>query len=130
MGVNKGTAVSILLSFCKSTGIFPDFILCAGDDNSDEVAFKAVKHVENTQVFTCTIGKKPSEASCFVDSVEELTSMLETLALRIHDQADKTNLDDKNGVRFQTAFFCSKNLVSPQDVLLLTQGNQLFELNI
>lgn len=39
-GVNKGTVVTLILSYLKDKVGVPDFAFFAGDDGSDELAFK------------------------------------------------------------------------------------------
>ncbi|RHY96396.1 hypothetical protein DYB37_002478 [Aphanomyces astaci] len=67
-GVNKAIAISMVLTFCKDkAGASPDMILCVGDDESDEPAFKTFADAEKVpHVLTCTVGKKPSTAQFYV----------------------------------------------------------------
>ncbi len=43
-GVSKGGAVERILQELSRTGRAPDFILCIGDDRSDEDMFEAIDH--------------------------------------------------------------------------------------
>ncbi|RQM16577.1 hypothetical protein B5M09_001450 [Aphanomyces astaci] len=79
-GVNKAIAISMVLTFCKDkAGASPDMILCVGDDESDEPAFKTFADAEKVpHVLTCTVGKKPSTAQFYVvpsTSVDSLTNL-------------------------------------------------------
>lgn len=65
----------------------PDFVLCCGDDRSDEDMFesiaKAMAEPPQTcvaEVFACTVGRKPSKAKYYLDDTAEVIKMLENLA--------------------------------------------------
>ncbi len=111
--VNKGYFVSHVLKnqFMESSP--PDFILTIGDDTSDEEMFKYLNSVqhhigsfkEDTNIFTCTIGRKPSSAKYFLNEVHEVIEYLECLnqinnSLRYERSAQKSNatknLTEKN----------------------------------
>ncbi|CAG8621597.1 9808_t:CDS:10 [Funneliformis mosseae] len=63
--INKSVAVRQIL-----TTIEPDFILCMGDDRTDEDMFEFVNKLENVKTaITCTVGSKSSEAKWFVSGV-------------------------------------------------------------
>lgn len=44
-GVSKGGMVEAILTAAARTGTAPDFVLCIGDDRSDEDMFTAMEHV-------------------------------------------------------------------------------------
>ena len=44
-GVSKGGMVEAILTAAARTGAAPDFVLCIGDDRSDEDMFTAMEHV-------------------------------------------------------------------------------------
>lgn len=80
--LNKGRIVNRVL---RDTGA--DFILCMGDDVSDEKMFTSVfsvladsdtqeQGVNTSHVFTVTVGKKASNASYFVESAEDVAELL------------------------------------------------------
>ena len=84
--LNKGLVVKEVLG--KDS--LPDFIFCCGDDVSDEKMYSAVfsvvaracavsgdeeANVPN-HVFTCTVGRKDSNASYFVESAEDVADLL------------------------------------------------------
>ncbi len=85
--VNKGYFVAHVLKNEFIESIPPDFILTIGDDTSDEEMFKylnSVRHQisslkENTKIFTCTIGRKPSSAQYYLNEVHEVIEYLESL---------------------------------------------------
>ncbi|KAJ4754323.1 trehalose phosphate synthase [Rhynchospora pubera] len=88
-GISKGVVVENLLSTMAGTNKAPDFILCIGDDRSDEDMFEAVSSLKNknnspsasnADVFACTVGKKPSMARYYLDDTVDVIKMLQGLA--------------------------------------------------
>ncbi len=80
-GVNKGVLVEkLFLMMEKEHGFLPDLVLCVGDDGSDEDMFESIKSLMNdapdTEVFTCTVGQKPSKAKYYLDDTIEVIKML------------------------------------------------------
>lgn len=64
-----------------------DFVLCIGDDRSDEDMFEifggAIASgtlLANASVFACTVGQKPSKAKYYLDDTSDVVLMLENLA--------------------------------------------------
>lgn len=85
-GVGKGVVVRNLISTMGNRGDFPDFILCVGDDRSDEDMFGATTTAvsnsvlpETAEIFTCTIGNKPSLAKYYLDDPVDVVKMLQGL---------------------------------------------------
>lgn len=63
-----------------------DFVLCIGDDRSDEDMFEIIGSAinggtlsSNSSVYACTVGQKPSKAKYYVDDTSEVLTMLEAL---------------------------------------------------
>ncbi|KAF5203494.1 Alpha,alpha-trehalose-phosphate synthase [UDP-forming] [Thalictrum thalictroides] len=86
-GVSKGLAAEKLLSTLGSSGKSPDFILCIGDDRSDEDMFEAISNAVSSpsllavpEIFACTVGQKPSKAKYYVNDTADVVRMLEGLA--------------------------------------------------
>ncbi|BAS81313.1 Os02g0790500 [Oryza sativa Japonica Group] len=87
-GISKGVVVDNLLSSMVSRGKAPDFVLCIGDDRSDEDMFESivcpsnssVKLPASSEVFACTVGKKPSMAKYYLDDTVDVIKMLQGLA--------------------------------------------------
>ena len=87
-GISKGVVVESLLSSMVKTGKAPDFVLCIGDDRSDEDMFESIVCPSNasvklpgtSEVFACTVGKKPSMARYYLDDTVDVIKMLEGLA--------------------------------------------------
>ncbi|XP_024517259.1 alpha,alpha-trehalose-phosphate synthase [UDP-forming] 5-like [Selaginella moellendorffii] len=79
-GVSKGIIVERILQTMASQGTPPDFILCVGDDRSDEDMFESIALQHSAELFACTVGQKPSKAKYFVDDTPEVIRMLQGLA--------------------------------------------------
>ncbi len=97
-GCDKGTASFHVIQNLEVAGIAPDFILSMGDDVADERMFKKLEEIsprlqeivseqkmgkcnkDPVKMFTCTIGKKPSEARYFLDDVDDVENLLGALA--------------------------------------------------
>lgn len=85
--ISKGIVVESLMASMKSRGMSPDFVLCIGDDRSDEDMFESIaSHVSNhflldkAEVFACTVGQKPSMAKFYLDDTVEVIKMLQGLS--------------------------------------------------
>ncbi|GMN30516.1 hypothetical protein TIFTF001_002819 [Ficus carica] len=84
-GVNKGLIAERLLLTMKQKSILPDFVLCIGDDRSDEDMFGVITSAKNSlspvaEVFACTVGQKPSRAKYYLEDKTEILRMLQGLA--------------------------------------------------
>ena len=83
-GVNKGAAVERILKSLgeERGGRNPDFILCIGDDRSDESMFEKLLHPQPSScaVFTSTVGRKKTLAKNFLSDVEHVSTLLHVLA--------------------------------------------------
>lgn len=86
-GVNKGLVAERLLSTMKESDLVADFVLCIGDDRSDEDMFEVISTAmagpsltPTTEVFDCTVGKKPSKAKYYLDDTAEIVRLMEGLA--------------------------------------------------
>lgn len=86
-GVTKGLVAEKIFSSMAEKGKLADFVLCIGDDRSDEDMFevigdalsRSILHF-NAKVFACTVGQKPSKAKYYLDDPSEVIIMLESLA--------------------------------------------------
>ncbi|XP_058201755.1 probable alpha,alpha-trehalose-phosphate synthase [UDP-forming] 11 [Rhododendron vialii] len=88
-GVSKGVVVESLIETMRARGKLPDFVLCVGDDRSDEDMFETIaRSVSNpslpatAEVFACTVGQKPSMAKYYLEDTSEVIKMLQGLATR------------------------------------------------
>ncbi|KAJ1398331.1 Trehalose-phosphatase [Sesbania bispinosa] len=84
-GVNKGIAAEHLLLTMQQKGVIPDFVLCIGDDRSDEDMFEVITSAKASfspvaEVFPCTVGQKPSKAKYYLEDPSEILRMLQGLA--------------------------------------------------
>ncbi|XP_077234960.1 alpha,alpha-trehalose-phosphate synthase [UDP-forming] 5-like [Tasmannia lanceolata] len=95
-GVNKGLVAERLLSMMRQKDKLPDFVLCIGDDRSDEDMFEVISSAMAgpslspvAEVFACTVGQKPSKAKYYLDDTTEIVRMLLGLATA-SDQAARS----------------------------------------
>lgn len=76
-----------LLGTMSQKGMLPDFVLCIGDDRSDEDMFEVITGAVAgpslspvAEVFACTVGQKPSKAKYYLEDTVEIVRMLQGLA--------------------------------------------------
>lgn len=86
-GVSKGLVAKRLLSTMQERGMRPDFVLCIGDDRSDEDMFEVITSsidgpsiAPSAEVFACTVGQKPSKAKYYLDDTVEIARLMQGLA--------------------------------------------------
>ncbi|KAI4295269.1 hypothetical protein L6164_035332 [Bauhinia variegata] len=84
-GVNKGIVAERLLWTMQQKGVLPDFVLCIGDDRSDEDMFEVIRDARDSlspvaEVFASTVGQKPSRAKYYLEDTSEILRMLHALA--------------------------------------------------
>lgn len=86
-GVSKGLVAERLLSTMSERGLLPDFVLCIGDDRSDEDMFEVITGAvdghslpPSAEVFACTVGRKPSKAKYYLDDTAEIVRLMQGLA--------------------------------------------------
>ncbi|GFQ06603.1 alpha alpha-trehalose-phosphate synthase [UDP-forming] 5 [Phtheirospermum japonicum] len=87
-GVNKGLVARRLLAMMRQKGVMlPDFVLCIGDDRSDEDMFEVIMSAKDdgclspvAEVFACTVGQKPSKAKYYLEDTWEILRMFQGLA--------------------------------------------------
>ncbi|XP_062194406.1 probable alpha,alpha-trehalose-phosphate synthase [UDP-forming] 10 isoform X2 [Phragmites australis] len=82
-GVSKGTAVDKIIGTLVSNGEAPDFLMCIGNDLSDEDMFESINNATSRAVFpaipeafACSVGPKASKAKYYVDSCSEVIRLL------------------------------------------------------
>ncbi|MBA0627833.1 hypothetical protein Godav_022640, partial [Gossypium davidsonii] len=83
-GVSKGMVAEKIFTTMSEKGKQADFVLCIGDDRSDEEMFEIISNAissgilsSSTSVFACTVGQKPSKARYYLDDPAEVLNMLE-----------------------------------------------------
>ncbi|KAI3796290.1 hypothetical protein L1987_38957 [Smallanthus sonchifolius] len=87
-GVSKGLVAKRLLTTMHERGMIPDFVLCIGDDRSDEDMFEVITSSvaagelisPKAEVFACTVGNKPSKAKYYLDDTVEIGRLMQGLA--------------------------------------------------
>ena len=71
VGVSKGHFLLHLVDLLKSKRQMVDFIMCIGDDKSDEPMFQMLRQLPTKGIlmskFAVTVGKKPTAATSYVD---------------------------------------------------------------
>lgn len=95
--VSKGVVVKSLIEKMKNRA---DFVLCIGDDRSDEDMFEAISVSvanrslpENAELFACTVGQKPSMAKYYLDDTSEVIKMLQALSVASSGWLSKNKLN-------------------------------------
>ena len=68
-------------------GTPPDFVMCIGDDKSDEDMFESILSTVSSpsfpsppEIFACTVGRKPSKAKYYLDDSADVVKLLQGLA--------------------------------------------------
>uniref|UniRef100_A0A1J3ESA4 alpha,alpha-trehalose-phosphate synthase (UDP-forming) n=1 Tax=Noccaea caerulescens TaxID=107243 RepID=A0A1J3ESA4_NOCCA len=86
-GVSKGLIARRMLSMMQERGTLPEFVLCIGDDRSDEDMFEVIcsstegpSIAPRAEVFACTVGQKPSKAKYYLDDTAEIVRLMHGLA--------------------------------------------------
>lgn len=85
-GISKGLVADRIFTSMARRGNPADFVLCIGDDRSNEDMFEIVGNLtggtlaSNNSVFACTVGQKPSKAKYFLDDSAGVILMLQSLA--------------------------------------------------
>jgi len=76
-GINKGSAVKMIMNREADA----DWILCMGDDTTDEDMFEEITKMEalNRSIFTVMVEKKPSSAAYYLTDQEKVLSLLQKL---------------------------------------------------
>ncbi|KAH7444340.1 hypothetical protein KP509_02G074400 [Ceratopteris richardii] len=107
-GVSKGTVAEELLLSQVKAGNPPDFLLCIGDDRSDEDMFESIAtavkgfpEASLADVFACTVGQKPSKAKYYLEDTVEVLKML-------HEFSMPSLLQEDHEWRNHGVFSCSK----------------------
>lgn len=98
-GISKGLAAEKILSSMRDGGRQADFVLCIGDDRSDEEMFQSIDSMTAGAVssggiiFACTVGQKPSKAKYYLDDTAEVLALLRALAEASGDRPSSSLLD-------------------------------------
>jgi trehalose 6-phosphate synthase/phosphatase len=93
-GVSKGiTARKIITRLKENTGL-PQFLLCIGDDRSDEDAFLVLQSgfsKSTGKTYTVCVGIKPSNAHYYVHDTQEVLKVLSSLSMASTSNATRHN---------------------------------------
>lgn len=86
-GVSKGLVAEKVLMRMFNGGRPPDFVMCVGDDRSDEDMFESILSTVSSpslpvppEIFACTVGRKPSKAKYYLDDATDVVKLLQGLA--------------------------------------------------
>uniref|UniRef100_A0A2N9GFZ4 Uncharacterized protein n=1 Tax=Fagus sylvatica TaxID=28930 RepID=A0A2N9GFZ4_FAGSY len=86
-GVSKGLVADKVLSRIVNSGTPPDFVMCIGDDRSDEDMFESILRTVSSpslpaapEIFACTLGRKPSKAKYYLEDAVDVVKLLHGLA--------------------------------------------------
>ena len=108
LGINKGYFVSYIIKEKIKERIkekkAPDFILCIGDDASDEKMFRYLKLKQNeiksfnpkAKLISITVGKKPSEADYYVNNVKDVQELINKLTLKLAKSVSSFDIKNAN----------------------------------
>lgn len=79
-GISKGVVIRKILDVNKRDGV--DFVLCIGDDLTDEDMFAELEsdHSLKENVFTCTVNFRGSKALTYVETQKQVLKALQELA--------------------------------------------------
>ncbi|XP_057759570.1 probable alpha,alpha-trehalose-phosphate synthase [UDP-forming] 9 [Arachis stenosperma] len=85
-GISKGQVAEKVLTNMVNGGNSPDFVLCIGDDISDEDMFESISRTVSCpsfqvapDIFACTVGRKPSKAKYYLDDSADVIKLLQGL---------------------------------------------------
>ena len=86
-GISKGLVAKKVLSTMVNASNPPDFVMCIGDDRSDEDMFESISRTVSSppfpvapEIFACTVGRKPSKARYYLDDAADVVKLLQGLA--------------------------------------------------
>ncbi|EEC84539.1 hypothetical protein OsI_31278 [Oryza sativa Indica Group] len=95
-GVSKGLVAKRLLSIIRENSLLPDFVLCIGDDRSDEDMFEVITTAAqdnclspDAEVFACTVVRKPSKAKYYLDDLADIVRLIQGLG-NVSDEMHST----------------------------------------
>lgn len=98
--------VENLIATMKNMGKPTDFVMCIGDDRSDEDMFEGIGRATSNpslppipEVYACTVGQKPSMAKYYLDDSSEVITLIEGLAeLQLQKASDSQIASDDSNV--------------------------------
>ncbi|XP_057541745.1 probable alpha,alpha-trehalose-phosphate synthase [UDP-forming] 9 [Amaranthus tricolor] len=106
-GVSKGLVVEKVISMLTDDGK-PDFLMCIGDDRSDEDMFESLlksstpSSAKLSEILCCTVGQKPSKAKYYLDDTTDVLRLLCGIAAASSNQKPRYNSHAQ--VSFESTF--------------------------
>ncbi|KAJ3681689.1 hypothetical protein LUZ60_014262 [Juncus effusus] len=84
-GVTKGLVAQQLISEFQHKPLRGDFVICVGDDMSDEDMFEVINSAGPAlsplaETFACTVGQKPGKAKYYLEDLSDVLRVLKGLA--------------------------------------------------
>ncbi|KAG6502365.1 probable alpha,alpha-trehalose-phosphate synthase [UDP-forming] 7 [Zingiber officinale] len=153
-GISKGLVAEKILSSLAEKGRPADFVLCIGDDRSDEDMFENIAGpvaekliAPDASIFGCTVGQKPSQARFFLDDTNDVLNTLTALAdaseqfvspeklihsflirssLIIHNDTMNGRSKFPHGTLIQGSSLCLRNLSTFPDYVRNFKGEETF----
>lgn len=102
--MTKGLVAEKVINMMVNKGKPPDFVMCIGDDRSDEDMFESILSTVSRpilpsapEIFACTVGQKPSKAKYYLDDTADVLRLLKGLVTA-------STPKPRNTAEFQVAF--------------------------
>ena len=117
VGVNKGYFVGYKIKeFIKNKKSL-DFILCIGDDTSDEKMFHYLntkkdeikKYCKKVKIYSITVGKKPSKAHYYVEKPKNVQELISGLVKASNKLSSSISTLDIRGLALNNKFNMKEN---------------------
>eukprot|EP00826_Nyctotherus_ovalis_P054848 TRINITY_DN7224_c0_g1_i1.p1 TRINITY_DN7224_c0_g1~~TRINITY_DN7224_c0_g1_i1.p1 ORF type:complete len:197 (-),score=35.21 TRINITY_DN7224_c0_g1_i1:148-738(-) len=96
-----------------------DFVLCMGDDISDEPMFQLINSfysgalLDKCSAFTCTVGRKPTHARYYVNDYKDSLTLLDLL-VSCMSKMETGELSDQSGTGEEMQTLNSTPLITPE----------------
>ena len=112
VGVNKGYFVEYIIKQYIKRKRNIDFILCIGDDTSDEKMFHYLetkkdaikKYCKKAKFFGITVGKKPSKANYYVEKIKNVQELVSNLVRASNKLSTSISTLDIRGLALNNRF--------------------------
>lgn len=117
LGINKGYFISYILKKQIKKGRIPDFILCIGDDTSDEKMFDYLnrkeveikKYCKNAILYPITVGKKPSKAKYYVDNPKNVKEIINIFVKTSHKMLNSISTSEIRKSTLNNKYYIVEN---------------------
>ena len=112
VGVNKGYFVGYEIKEIIKNKKSLDFILCIGDDTSDEKMFHYLnlrkeeikKYCKKAKIYSITVGKKPSKANFYVENPKKVQELINELVKASNRLSSSISTLDIRGLALNTKY--------------------------